>query len=57
MTVSNEPSEYGGYPGLIQPPPHEPTAYEQMRIVYQLDPADAEDNVDAAKKREGDVLL
>lgn len=51
-----EPSEFGGYPGLIQPEPHQLTNVEQLRLERQLDPADPGDNVDAARVREGDVL-
>ena len=32
-------SEYGGTPGLIQPPPHEPTNKDKLKMLYQTDPA------------------
>ena len=42
-----KPSEYGGSDTDktlgIQPPPHVPTADEQLRIMYHGDPAIAED--------------
>lgn len=31
-------SEYGGVPGLIQPPPHEPTNKEKLMMIYQTLP-------------------
>lgn len=36
-------SEYGGYPGLIQPEPHSvsDSAEEQLLSVYRTDPAEA----------------
>lgn len=35
-------SEYGGYPGRIQPPPHDPAdvPFEQLQIAYAVDPDD-----------------
>jgi hypothetical protein len=33
------PSEFGGVPGRIQPPPHEPTTDETLSQVYATDPA------------------
>jgi hypothetical protein len=32
------PGEYTGMPGLVQPPPHELTAHEQMMYMTALDP-------------------
>lgn len=40
--MKNKTSEYGGSDTRetygIQPPPHEPTAAEQLRLIYQEDP-------------------
>lgn len=33
-------SEYGGVGGLIQPPPHTPTASERLSMIYAIDPDD-----------------
>lgn len=33
-------SEFGGVVGLIQPPPHVPTASERLRMIYAIDPTD-----------------
>lgn len=33
-------SEFGGVGGLIQPPPHVPTASERLAMVYAIDPMD-----------------
>ena len=33
-------SEFGGVSGLIQPPPHVPTASERLTMIYALDPMD-----------------
>lgn len=49
-------SEFGGAPGLIQPPPHELTAVEQARLERRLNPADPEDSVEAARAREGNRM-
>lgn len=56
MTVEREPSEFGGHPGLVQPPPHQLTNVEQLRLERALNPADPDDNIEAAMEREGDVL-
>lgn len=37
----NEPSEFGGYPGEVQPPPHTLDAAELARMQRRVDPADA----------------
>jgi hypothetical protein len=34
-------SEFGGVPGLIQPPPHKPTASERRMMVMAIDPTDS----------------
>jgi hypothetical protein len=36
----DNPSEYGGRPGLVQPPPHEPTADEILGQIKRTDPDD-----------------
>lgn len=33
-------SEYGGVSGIIQPPPHTPTASERLSMIYAIDPDD-----------------
>lgn len=33
-------SEFGGVVGLIQPPPHVPTASERLRMIHAIDPDD-----------------
>jgi hypothetical protein len=42
MTYPRGGSEYGGFPGLIQPPPHDPTkdARESLMLLKFTDPAD-----------------
>lgn len=47
-----EPSEFGGYPGTIQPEPHELTAAERARLERRVNPSDATDSVEAARDRE-----
>lgn len=36
-------SEFGGVGGLIQPPPHNPTASERLHMLYAIDPTDPGD--------------
>lgn len=38
---SGKASEYGGVPGMIQPPPHDPadSAYETMYLMKNTNPA------------------
>lgn len=52
MTQSNQPSEFGGYPGTIQPEPHELTNAERARLERKTNPADPSDTVEAARERE-----
>jgi len=33
-------SEFGGVSGLVQPPPHNPSAGERLNMVYAIDPMD-----------------
>lgn len=33
-------TEFGGVAGMIQPPPHVPTASERLRMTYAIDPMD-----------------
>jgi hypothetical protein len=47
-----EPSEYGGYPGSIQPEPHQLTAAEEARLMRRVNPADAGDSIEKARERE-----
>jgi hypothetical protein len=51
MVGTNESSEFGGDPGLIQPEPHQLTPREQAMLERQLNPADPDDSVSAARAR------
>lgn len=33
-------SEFGGVGGIIQPPPHNPSASERLSMIYAIDPND-----------------
>jgi hypothetical protein len=33
-------SEFGGVGGIIQPPPHSPSASERLSMIYAIDPLD-----------------
>lgn len=33
-------SEFGGVGGMIQPPPHVPSASERLHMIYAIDPTD-----------------
>lgn len=46
-----EPSEFGGYPGLIQPEPHQLTAAEQAALERRVDAADPDDSIEKARAR------
>lgn len=39
-------SEFGGVGGLIQPPPHEPTAREKLMQLHAIGTQDLEQTVD-----------
>jgi hypothetical protein len=52
MTQADKPSEFGGYAGSIQPPPHELTSVEQARLERKTNPASPTDTVEAARDRE-----
>lgn len=52
----NNGSEFGGVGGLIQPPPHSPSASERLMMIHNIDPADdgtGEDSI-APPELEGD---
>jgi hypothetical protein len=51
--ADNDPSEFGGGAGLIHPEPHTLTAIEEARVMRSLDPADEDDNEEAARERGG----
>lgn len=34
-------SEFGGTPGMVQPPPHVPNASERLSALYAIDPTDS----------------
>lgn len=53
MTRPDEPSEFGGHPGPIQPEPHPLTNAELARLERRVNPADPTDSVEAARVREG----
>lgn len=53
MTRPVDESEFGGAPGLIQPPPHKLEPWEEARLMRKVNPADAEDSIEAASAREG----
>jgi hypothetical protein len=36
----NTGSEFGGVAGIVQPPPHNPTASERLSMIYAIDPMD-----------------
>lgn len=46
MTFPSGGSEYGGYPGVTQPAPHDPedVAYEQLNLTTRTDPSDPSAN-------------
>jgi hypothetical protein len=56
MTQASQDSEFGGAPGPIQPPPHELTNVEQLRLERRLSTTDPEDTIEAARLREGSRL-
>lgn len=33
-------SEFGGVPGLVQPPPHKPSGSERLSMIYAIDSLD-----------------
>ncbi len=39
-TPASEGSEFGGVPGLIQPPPHSLTPSEILQQIHNIDPSD-----------------
>jgi len=49
-------SEFGGVGGLVQPPPHTPTASERLSMIYAIDPSDDGTRPDSiiAPELEGD---
>lgn len=53
MTRPIDESEFGGAPGMIQPPPHKMSHIDQFRLERKLDPSDPEDTIEAASIREG----
>ena len=48
-----QPSEFGGYPGMIQPEPHQLTAAEKARVERAVDPGNDEDSEELARERGG----
>lgn len=47
-------SEFGGVGGLIQPPPHVPTASERLAMTYAIDPQDDGTRPDSVQPPEYD---
>lgn len=45
-------SEFGGVPGLIQPPPHNPSASERLSMIYAIDPLDDGSRPDSVRPPE-----
>ncbi|WP_328651320.1 hypothetical protein OG598_24970 [Micromonospora sp. NBC_00330] len=43
-------SEFGGVAGLMQPYPHEPTASETLRAIYQTETTDHTAHVDTDRQ-------
>jgi hypothetical protein len=48
MTYPRGGSEYGGFPGLVQPEPHDISkdATEQLQLMHLTDPADPESSIE-----------
>lgn len=42
MTFPEGGTEFGGYPGVVQPKPHELKSYEVLNNATQSDPSDPE---------------
>lgn len=47
----NDESEFGGAPGLVQPPPHDLTPAEELTLIKMADPSDPEDSAEAVRAR------
>jgi len=57
LSNPNDPytgSEFGGVPGMVQPPPHVPTASERLRQIYAIDPTDDGTRLDSVAAPELD---
>ena len=52
VMAQDQPSEFGGVGGTIQPEPHQLTSAEQARLERKTNPADPSDSVEAARERE-----
>jgi hypothetical protein len=50
--MTDQPSEFGGYSGTIQPEPHQLTSIEEARLERRVRPDDPADSVEAARERE-----
>jgi hypothetical protein len=51
MSGDDQASEFGGQPGLIQPPPHELTNAELAMLERQVNPSDQTDSLEAVLAR------
>lgn len=45
----SEPSEFGGVPGEVQPPPHELESSEQAKLERRVNPGSVNDSVEAQR--------
>lgn len=57
MTQPSRPkdeSEFGGAPGLVQPPPHELKPSEHMMLIKRTDPSDPLDS-EQEQRNQGDT--
>jgi hypothetical protein len=62
MTFPQGGTEFGGYPGLVQPAPHDPedVASEQLSALYGTDPGvetSSPEGVIAQRRRDGRARL
>lgn len=56
--MAEKPSEFGGFPGVIQPDPHPLEPHEEAMVMRWVDPDDidgmgAEEVLEAARERWG----
>lgn len=56
MTRPDDESEFGGAPGMIQPPPHVPTAEEKRSLAMGVMNDVPDDTEEEVRKRRGDRL-
>ena len=51
MTRPNDESEFGGAPGLIQPPPHELEPWEEMMLIKRTDAGVPDESLEEIRER------